>query len=210
MNDWMIRWAFAAPFVTIGTQPCGVILIVALISYSLAFFTIRVRTPWGGGVAICLSMLIIWARVGLAIVVLEPPTPDKFLIATEFSVAGFFITAILPLLGLLAGKNFPPLRRWPVLAWDSLFGISYLLGFLSCGPYFATLSASAATAGGAGITQLGAYALGLLILTITFMLIVAMFLRFLMMRFVSESNVHHIRVFALLALAITGLLRLWI
>jgi hypothetical protein len=208
MDEWMIRWAFMAPFVTVGTQLCGFILMGALISYNLAFFTIQARSPWGAGVAICLSMLIVWARTSLAVLAAEPPTPDKVLIAREFSSAGLLITALVPLWGLVTGKNILPLRRVPVLAWDSLFGISYTLGFLSCGAYFVTLTVSASVAGASGIAQLSAYALGLLVLTITLLLILALLRRFIL-QLVSEGNVRHIRAFALAALATAGLLTLW-
>jgi hypothetical protein len=208
MDDWMIRWAFTASFVTVGAFPCGWILALALISYSLACFASPMRSPWGAGGVICLGMLVLWARTSLAVVAQEPLPADPFLIAREFSAAGLVITALLPLLGLLRGKDFPPLRRWSVLAWDALFGISYILGFMSCSPYFATLAAGAGVAGASGIAPLGAYALGLLILTFTLMGIAALLRRLLPGR--SEGDVRHVRAVALMTLAAAGLLRFWL
>ncbi|OGF54183.1 MAG: hypothetical protein A2Z21_09390 [Candidatus Fraserbacteria bacterium RBG_16_55_9] len=209
MNEWMIRWAFSAPFVTVGTQLCAWITLLALISYGIAFLNVNVRGPWGWGVAISAGVLTVLAAFSAQSIASGPLTPDHLPQAMKYSAMGVLLITVFAVLELFFRKRPYSLEPWSMLIWDFSLGVAYSLGFLSCGPYFATLSASASVGGWQGTSQLLAYAMGLLILTGILMLLIALLHRYILMRVLSEGALYRVRLFSLLGLFFAGILGLW-
>ncbi len=199
MNEWMIQWAFTAPFVTVGAQPCGWVMVLALVSYGLAFLAVTVRKPWEWATLTCGGLLLVLSVSGILPVVMGPPNPAQLARALDFAAAGFLFVALLAF--------FTPIRRRSALLWDFILGMAYSLGFVSCGPYFATLSASASVGGWSGLLQLVAYALGLIALTGILMFLIILAHRWLLRRL--SMNLKHIRFIGLLGLVAAGL-ALWL
>ena len=113
MNDWMIRWAFTAPFVTIGTQFCGGIAVLALISYGIAFLTVRVRGPWGWGVALSSGMLTVLVGFSTQILALGPLAPDQLSRAMKYSATGVLVIAMFAILEFFFRKH-PVSALWMI------------------------------------------------------------------------------------------------
>jgi hypothetical protein len=93
--------------------------------------------------------------------------------------------------------------RGLMLSWDYIFGGFYALGVMSCGPIFATVSASAHLEGWAGLAQLAAYALGLLAAAFLLFIIAASAQRLLARRL----ELRHLRLLGALGLLAAGALR---
>lgn len=202
MNEWMIQWAFTAPFVTVGAQPCGWAMVLALISYGLAFLTVTIRKPWEWATLTCAGLLLVWSGSSILTVVRGPLNPAQLARALDFAAAGFLFVPLL--------TSLTPIRRRSTLLWDFLLGMAYSLGFVGCGPYFATLSASASVGGWSGLLQLAAYSLGLMALTGILMFFIILAHR-LLVRFLRRLaiDLKHIRFIGLLGLIAAGL-ALWL
>ncbi len=205
MNDWMIPWAFAAPFVTLGAQPCGRIVVLALAAYGLAFLATRVRSCWEWGFAVNAGLLILLAGFSVQTIFVEPVAPEQLRTAQKLAAVGFLTLALLPwLLGGISSLQRPLLG-----VWDVLFGLAYALGFISCGPYLATLSTGVSARGWPGLVPLAAYTLGLLILTSVLMLPIALTHHFLWRRTQRARSFQRLQILGLSGLVAAGILGLW-
>jgi cytochrome c biogenesis protein CcdA len=157
-------------------------------------------------------MLTVFAALSLVTIALGPvPVAEGLIRMRQFVALTFLLGGLGVLFLQLRGGNPKikiPLRQVLILSRDYAFGGVYALGIAGCGPIFATVGASAHLEGWPGIAQLGAYALGLLIITLALILLVAS-VSHLLRRFKREEELRYVRHLGALGLAVAGLLGYW-